>query len=250
MQKRVILSIVLSIVLIGGAVWTRPSNARNTNPELIGVYNEAGEMEIYDITDFLTSNTASTTPLTKTDMVGRQLISDYLNLTTSGKATESNINSLINQHIESISHLNEKIVFDRSDLQTIEDSKANFQKYNDIVTKIEEERQTKVKSVYAKTTNVSTLNADTFFLTDSIGLAYETAAQKLMKVPTPLSLASIHTQLINNFLSTASGMRSISKVDEDPVATLSSMVTVNNNTKEERVLLGQIITILKNNNVQ
>ena len=204
MRFRIGLALCLSLILISTTVWFR-SHSNKTAPTLVAVDNSAAS-ETNDYTPTSTSDLGTQAPdenLTTTDLVGRQLITDYINLARAGQATDENLASLGNKYADGVSNLqlNSAPIVSLSDLSTVADTKANFKTYDEITTKIDSERVATVNQAYGKGQDLETLSSGIYILAKTIGEAYEGAATKLKGIKVPISLASLHLKLINNYLS-------------------------------------------------
>ena len=77
-----------------------------------------------------------------------------------------------------------------------------------------------------------------------VTLVEDYEAKKLEILPVPTSLAFDHLLLINSYLSSATAMGAISKMETDSVAGFSGMVILNDNLKKEDILIAEISQIL------
>jgi hypothetical protein len=247
MKGKVISSVLLSLVLIVGAFVVRSSKAPNgLGPELVSVHNEAGDFEIYNIQDFFLTSTP-TSQLSMTDMVGRSLITDYIGLAKDDKLTEENVAALMNYHIENLKNINKANKIDSSSLKIVEDSQINFQNYSDITTSIEKERQKSVRDYNASTGSFKKLGVEVYSFATNVSSAYDTAINKMMGVPVPESLITYHMELINNFISTSTGLKSIANTELDSTASLAGLSLVDESIKQEGSIINQIIAVLIKN---
>ena len=114
LRVRFISALVISIVLVGGAMWFRfVKIPPYTNPVATVTQVEQVESTSTDdllLTDFFNTETSipatSTTALSQTDLIGRQLFSDYLALKSEGKTTPDDINAFAASLAESIKNHN------------------------------------------------------------------------------------------------------------------------------------------------
>ncbi|MDO8565059.1 MAG: hypothetical protein Q7R67_00300 [bacterium] len=243
MRWNLALAFSVSLLLVGYASWSRFTTASTTTPNLIAVEsqatNEADYQEI--LNDFLEPKATSSTPvvtqaqpLTKTDMLSRELFSDYIGLAGSGQATEGTITALANKYVENLPKLNSTEVVSFSDLRVVSNTKANFQKYAEEFAEIE--------NTFAEAlgSNDSPL---------SFSKAYTVAAKSLKKTGVPSALTSQHLQLINSYLLSSTGMEVLSRMDSDPTTAFSGLVAVNEDLEKEAQLIKNITDILKSNGI-
>ncbi len=240
MHPGLIASLLISLVLVGGAVFYRLSD-KNSNPSygLTVVSSsetdeEKGFLDNFIKKDDVSSTQATTTTLTTSDLIGRGLISDYVNLAVNQKNDPGNINTLVNQYVESIPTLIVSEQISYLDLKTTSNTKENFEEYAQTFAKV-----------------MSTLS-QTIQKDDSpqnISKAYTTAVDVFKKTDVPLSIGSQHLQLINSYLSTSAGMSALSKMVEDPTTAFSGLTVVNANVEKELRLVKEIANILKLNGI-
>src|SRR3989344_5484480 len=98
MRSRTILAVILSLVLVIGASLTRLNKNSYNSATLTAVERPLASNEYEDLIKNYLENTPTSTStpadLTNTDLIGRQLLTDYLNLNSAGQATDANINTL------------------------------------------------------------------------------------------------------------------------------------------------------------
>lgn len=145
MRNRVAFALFLSLLLVGTATWMRSENySENPSYSLTEVKNTSPKDDSFSIESFLgiKENKAESeeVELSKTDIIGRQLILDYVELATSGQATEANIAALAERYVESIPNLNTVTKISPFDVKSVANNLANFQRYNDEASIIETQR--------------------------------------------------------------------------------------------------------------
>lgn len=247
MLFRVGIALLVSVVLIGGATWVRTSQGKQA-PTLFGVEGTKSEdanpySNAYWPEQSLTQNEGN---LTKTDLISRQLMGDFITLSTQGEATEENISKLVNNYVEIIPTISSSITITVSDLKTVPNTRQNFLDYDRISTIIAKARASSISNAYKYSTTGGGSGAF-YSLAGEIGKAYEKAAEEHRSQNVPLALAEAHVRLINNYYSTAAGMKSISQVDTDSAGALAGMVNVSKTMKEEEQIVSEIISILTKN---
>jgi len=258
MKPWIATALFVSILLIGTATWIRFQNQTKTSVGLIAV-NNAGLSSSTEPTisgpNFLAnqdlSNTGTSTDenLSGTDMIGRQMIIDYVNLATSGQASDESINALANQYVEKIPNLSSASVASYLDIKTVPNEKVNFQNYNDSLTKIQKDYSAVLNSIPVEITNASTPGPKFYSAIKSISTAYSETVTKLKMLPTPIALVQVHLKLINNYLSSASAMKAVSETEKDPAFAFAGLVTIGNNLKETNLIIGEINQILAKNGI-
>ncbi len=249
------MALFVSVVLVGGASWSRFAGAEKPVSDLLTVEERAASNDYYDklFLDSLeataTTSAASQEPLTGTDLIGRQLILDYVDMATKGQATAANITALADRYIESIPTLNQAQTISYTELKTVSDTKANFQNYADELTKIYGTYATQISLARSRGGNLDTLNPAFYAFTLAFSAAYTEVAGKLKNLPVPATLASTHLQLINNYLSSAAAMKAISETEQDSARAFAGLIAMNENVEKELAILREIERILISNGI-
>jgi hypothetical protein len=246
------LSILVSIVFIGGAVWLRASqtNSANENLGLESVPNS--EVAIFEGSPqdvYLGEKATSTQNLNQTDLLGRQLFSDYLNLSSQGSVTSEKINNLANSYADNILNLQTSSKIDKSSLTITTNSQATLSTYGTAVLTLRIRYGDAVQKLVNQT---GAKNADDPKVQDlmlSISQTYKQAAQDLINMPVPQSLADNHLKLINNYLSSSEAARTIANADTDPMGAYAALNVQVKNGEEENLLLGNIQSIMAANGI-
>ncbi|MBX4195798.1 hypothetical protein KW796_02495 [Candidatus Parcubacteria bacterium] len=247
MRFRILLALSLSIVLIFGATWTRRSTL--SQPVLVSVESPASisgsTPDSADLSYDESISRAKNDPLSTTDLVSRQLLLDYINLSSTGQATPDNLDSLASQYVEKISALSQTPKISLMDLNTVADSKASLTAYDKSVTAIETEKIETVNRAYVKIAD----SADIYSLTEAIASAYKKASEKLKSIPVPASVAQKHAELINNYIATSAGMESITDTNGDSIAAFAGIAAINDAVGKEDQILNEIAAILMKNGI-
>ena len=252
MRARIISALLLSVVLIVGATWLKFDRNNPAEASLVSVENKPGQdTDTYIPTSEANlSNPVSTTTeerLTTTDLVGRQMIIDYLNLANAGSVTKESLDNLAEKYVDMVPSLATSPQISPAEIKLVTNSKNNFISYDEITTKIETERIKIINNIYASNGVSDILDVKFYKLAGAVGVAYENAAKRFLDIPVPALLAPAHTKLINNYLSTASGMKSISELDKDSITAFSGAIALNKSIGEEKMIVNEIIAILLKN---
>lgn len=252
MRFRVALAILISVLFIGWASWSRLMTPIKSASNLVVIqaFEENGEEDLWA---FLTPKTATSTtssePLTNTDLIGRGLILDYVGLAANGQATEAGISRLADKYVESISTLNKAETIGYLDLKRVPDTKANFQKYADEMIKIHQSYAQTIQSSAIDESMLTSINTSTSALAASFSKAYAAAALSLKGVAVPNSLLQSHLKLVNSYLSSAVAMAAISNLDTDSAAGFAGLIALNQNLLQEEVARAEISQILTSNGI-
>lgn len=255
MRLRLALAFLVSIALIGAASWFRLTTSENAPSNIVAV-EQFGTSDVYDgniLRDFLepkaTSTTSVETTLSNTDLIGRQLILDYVGLAASGGAGPESIDALANKYIDNLPALNDTPSIGYADIKTVPNTKSNFQNYADEITKIYIEYAERISKASIGGDNLNTLNPALYSFALTFNAAYIDAALKLQNLSVPASLAPIHLQLVNSYLSSAAATKAVSETEEDSAAAFAGLVILNKNVVKEKTLINEIDRTLISNGI-
>lgn len=238
---RLTIALSISVALIGGAMWFRFGQTTYTSSNIVAVDNlEPSLSNDAFLEDFLATSTlastktTSTEPLSQTDIIGRQLFSDYIALKSQGQVTPSNINALADKYAEGIINLNISArQVSLNQIIVVLDSEENLAIYGNAVVNIRNKYKNLVTAQYGVggVTDINSTAFSTFMST--VGKLYQSAANELLSIKIPLPLAKNHVDLVNNYLVTAEAMESISHFSDDPAQALASLNVRTKNAEEE-----------------
>lgn len=253
MKRGVTFSLIISVLLIGGALFFRFKDSI-PNQGLITAQNNLSDSYYKDLTEaFL--NTASSTSisaegdvveatqpsLNTTDIVSRQLISDYITLEQNGQATESNLNTLASQYADSIKTIITPVQITLTDLKIVKDSSQSIKTYSNELGLIYNSYLGQLNIAHPITSADSTATQS---LANQILSLYTETATKLKTMPVPIGLADLHLQLTNIILSDVTSSQAIANSELDPTAALAGLITFRNNATKEQNIMGKIQQLL------
>ncbi|MEX2013419.1 MAG: hypothetical protein WD897_00690, partial [Parcubacteria group bacterium] len=234
----------ISVALIGGALLFRYLPTSSTPAQIIAVSHiEPFSSEDAVLADFFSTETAlptsSTTPLSQTDLIGRQLFSDYIGLKSQGDVTSSNINILANKYAESIKNFDVVIPkVNPNQVIVLPDSKENLATYGNAMTNIRNRYKnlvtTEAQSSEGDITDINSPAFSTFM--GAVGKLYQASANELTLMGVPTSLASNHINLINNHLESAEVMTSLGNTAKDPIRAYAALSIYAQHTDKESEL--------------
>src|SRR4051812_19067963 len=125
MHRRLGIALSLSALLIGGALTFRLVSARSIPPTLAAVPTTGSDVTIVDspIASVIApaATSTSTEPLTTTDLIGRQMLSDYLNLAAAGEATDDSVAALAAKYVDNIGAASPVDVATSADIHVVPD---------------------------------------------------------------------------------------------------------------------------------
>jgi hypothetical protein len=247
MLFRVGLAVLVAIVLVGGAVWIRTDSGKRFSNSLVGVDGGTvvrSDQRFDPLRPDLSGEGAEN--LTKTDIISRELLSDYMNLAMMEEDSSRNLSQLLDNYISSVPELTDAPQVESADIKVVADSKAAFVAYDEKAYQIDQERTSAISRTYGAG-DVS--NEEAHNVAGEIADAYRTAANKMLLIPTPESLVVAHWKLINNYLSTAHALSSVAALNEDSIGALAGMVSVQESLATERKIVNEIVAILTKNGI-
>lgn len=243
---RLTIALSISVVLIGGAMWSRFGQTSYVSSSIVAVENldPAVSNEAF-LADFISTttpiSTTSAEPLSQTDIIGRQLFLDFMALKSSGQITPSSISSLANKYAENLVGQNMQVKqISLKQVVVVTDSEENFIAYSKAITNIRNEYKNIVTIQYSKEGVTDTNNQAFSTFMDAVGKLYEAAAGKLLATKVPVSLSQNHVELINNYLENAKAMEALANMSDDPMSAVTALKTQTENTNKERGLLLKI----------
>jgi hypothetical protein len=261
MRFRLSIALLLSIVLIGSALWFRLAQAEKpgtltlvtdtTADNSASAASAVTDLDNTDATDLVPKASTTTPPenLSTTDLISRSLLSDYIDLAANGEDTDDNLNTLANKYADQVPGLTTAKTLKASDIVTLDDSASNYQNYTNEFNKIHKAYADYLNSAKVQKKNITDLGPDLYFAARAFSTAYSVAADSLSKLPVPLSLASLHLELINTYYSSAAAMSAISKTENDSATAFAGLVTLSSNLKLEDELMIQIGETINNHGV-
>lgn len=248
-------ALVVSIALIGGATWFRFVRIPPYSAQLVAVKEvEQFPSEDTYLEDFLNASTSlatvPTTPLSRTETIGRQLFSDYIALKSQGRVTPDNINALANQYAESIKNFDVSIPkVNLNQIAALPDSEENLATYGNAMASIRNKYKNLVAAQVGDSGSKITDTSSPAFSTlmGAIGKLYQASANELLLIGVPTSLASNHKDLINHYLESAEVMESLSNARKDQTRAYAALsIYAQHTDKESELLLNIRKTLMAN----
>src|SRR3989344_4082732 len=139
-RVRIVATLLFSIALIGVALWSRLARDANA-PKNIAVVSNTERLSndfVYNEVFLKDISSASSTPLSNTDLVARQLFSYFIDLTSRGQASPDNIQDLAERYAEGI--LNQGTTVAKkvtlNEISVVLDSEENLSAYSQSVNSI------------------------------------------------------------------------------------------------------------------
>lgn len=249
MRSRLLLAVCLAVLLVGGAAWKR-LESKEISPagNLVAVSDTANTdatstIDAADSTADLNatgSDATSSVRLTDTDVVSRQLFSDYVNLEANGQATQDNLNALGDEYAASVVSNSQAQVMYMNDLNMVNDSKVNIQAYGDALSKIYALYSPQLITVSKANTDPNDFGPSTISFAQKVSAIYQEEADALRVVPVPDSFAADDLKLVNFYLTSAWNMLSISNTNTDPADAYAAIASETNLDGQEQTILTSI----------
>jgi hypothetical protein len=250
MRFRLALALSISILLIGAASWSRISSHKTTKVDLIAVENRQAENNAYYndvIVPALEESATSSAPteaLTGTDLIGRQLILDYVNLASNGQADEDNLKSLAERYIDSVPTLNSAPIVSPEEISVVPDKIANIQKYADNLSRIHAEYSGAINKAGNEMIDMNKSGPDYYAFAQAASSIYSTTVNKLKALSVPAPLVESHIRLINSYLANSTSMQAVARANTDSATAFAGLIALNDNSGKERDALDEITRII------
>lgn len=252
MRRSVIFSISLSLILIVGALSLRIFS-NNSSANLVAGGAKTEEAYVKDVF-FNTAQDSSTPqentdePLSDTDLIGRQMILDYVALARNGEASAENLAALAEKYIDNVPNLTRAKSISYLDLNIVSNNPSNIRNYSESIEKIYKDYSSSLIGAYAKNGQIS-LNSQSEALMAKMGEIYGQAASRLQNMSVPGAVAEYHLSLVNLYLQNAAAMAALSQADSNPASSFAGLISLKSNVEKEREILNQIEETLKENAV-
>lgn len=256
MQRRhLIFAVTISCVLILGALWFRFFRAETyTAPAgLVAVGDNSAESLNEAITTYLetssTSTATSSIALTQTDTLSRQLILDYVDLATSGKADDASLQALADKYVDQVPSLAKSQIIPLKDIKTTFNNKKTIQAYANGFARVVIEYHGALKEMsdnqsYAADDETAAKGFKT------LGATYDHMVLELKELTVPIAVLPQHLKLINYYSSDAGAVKLLSNTSADPSTAFAGIITWKKNIDEEELVAEAIIKTLTANGAQ
>lgn len=251
MKTRIVFALCVSLFFIGGATWFRFTNTANIVSNIELVERPDPQVVSREILDAFISTSTPTEnrPLSDTDVIARQLIIDYINLATSGGASDEAVNTLAEKYVETIPSIASEAPSIRiSDIQLVDDTLTNFQTYANQALEIYASYAQAMASVSLEE-SVNFNNPAVGPSAKALGVVYKNTAEKLQNINVPVALSQEHIRLVNNYLTSSVAMTDLSELGKDPAKSFAGILAINKSLNEEGLILQNIEKILTDNGV-
>lgn len=243
-------ALVVSVALIGGALWFRFIRVPHYSAPLVAVTEDlalaSNEMLLKDFMGGSTTpSTVSTAELSETDILSRQIFSEYISLKSKNNVNPNSINALASKYAEAIVKTDipvEKVTLNQ--LTILPDSQTSLSNYGTAITNIRAKYKNLAADAYTGS-DVTDITGQAFSkFMGEVGKLYKASANELLLVGVPKSLSENHLSIINNYLESAEALKFISNTSKDPARAYAGLNVYSKNSDAELKLFSQIQTTL------
>lgn len=246
MRPGITMALIASLSLVGWATWYRVISSNKPINNLVAIETSKVAQAAYDelISKYLQAPTnprTNTGSLTTTDLVGRQLIMDYLSLAENGQATDANLAALATKYIEGIPTVLATPAVSGLELKVVSNEARNFQLY---ASELEGMYQSYATSLLGSAKGKISLDSAGAKMFTKMGEIYTDAAETLKRISVPAALAEDHLALINVYLKNASAVRALAAFNTDPASSFAGLLSYKTNTDKEAETITKIENVL------
>lgn len=258
MKPGIIAALVASVILIGSALYVR-FDRQSAPPSLVALNNEKLPDEYYSqvVSNFLgassTSAVAASTPstnnepLTTTDLVGRQLILDYVGLIQAGDTSAESFSNLADRYSDSIPGIVSVNKLTLLDLHVVSNTNTNFTAYSQALGSAYSNYASQLVGSYSS--NNVTLSASSIDMFKKMSRIYQQIGDSLKAMSVPSDVSSLHLELTNIYLENAINMGALGDAQSDPAASLAGLIAYRSNAAAEQEVILKIQKILSDHGV-
>jgi hypothetical protein len=243
-------TVALILIILSITVVYRKSSSKDKGELGILVSSENTATSINSLGS---SNSNSPESTNQTDILSKQVFTNYIALQQSGNLNESNVQALTDQLsaqiLDSSASAKTYTVFD---LKVIAGATPEeIKDYGDQLFLI----RTKYQNAYIRgsiapnSPYIDPSESGMMRVFKDLQNLYERVVVDLSQMSVPDGLAELHLQLMNIYSASAFGLSQFSQLDIDPVAALSGLNVYNKNSDQEEVILQKIARYFVNNGI-
>jgi len=250
MPRRLGIALSFSALLIGSATLHRFAYAQKPAPYLAAATSEAPNIDSEDtsLTDTALLPDATDTPseqLTTTDLIGRQLFMDYLDLAQNGQATDANIEKLGDNYAANLARIDTPAPYTPVALNVVPDSSQAFKAYSSAFSALYNKYTNQARVNMSAAGDMSDLaNPNFSSAMQDMSVLYSRAVKELAAISVPSSLADEHQKIIELYTDNARALRALSQINTDPASAYAALGTQAKNTQAEKDTIASIASTL------
>lgn len=203
--------------------------------------------------DSLTLKALATPGEDATDALSKDVFSEYISLKKSGNLNPTSIDQLAERITSNIA-LPANAEFKEANLKTFDDKdSAMVRVYGNTFALIEKKYrdQYELDPIQSEdlSTGLTSANPSSIQKIDRASKMYSDMAHELMTLSVPKSLASIHTDLANNYMQSSQGLKNMELLQKDPTRAIIGIEQHTKASSEEPLLLTKIINFFGTNGI-
>lgn len=237
---RIIVALSLSVLLIGGTLWTKFRDSATASVALtsssLNYDSPAEELAAY--------NKASGENLNQTELMSRKLVADYFALKASGKATPDNIAKLGAQYGNELFITGTHSSVGSGEIRVAEDSNEHLSAYYRSLMETRARHKKVLDSSFQENEFKDVFASDFSQFMKLTSKEYMAIAQELLKMPVPKSLAENHLALINNYLAGSELAALISEIESNPAPAFAAFESQFKTGEQEEALVANVKVFL------
>ncbi len=198
----------------------------------------------------MSSVTASTTVLTRTDLLTKKLFSDYMNLKQNGAVTSKDLQSIASRGVSTLYAEKSENVYVMKDLnvQLGVTSQADTLTFANKATSVFLKLSSK-KEVLGGLVGINIESKQYGIATNAIADVYSNLAKSLLALQVPKELSITYLTLINTYARTAIEFRNLGHINEDPALAASALQKIQNYQTEQENALAVIGKFFESQNI-
>ena len=173
-----------------------------------------------------TKRASSTAPLTNTDIMGRELLANYLQLQKTGQTSNKDaVTFVANQLVDNaMSRMATAAVYYSTDINISKKyDVASLTSYSNGLSKILDTSMPKKNEVYVVTDVADTGDMSLLKNIDPIIDGYKQTLQSLLSIPVPEPLSPYHLMLVNGVSMQFFNAQQLRKISSDPLSGLAAV---------------------------
>lgn len=199
-----------------------------------------------------TTQNSTSTP-NQTDILSKQVFSNFMTLQESGNLNNQTVQSLTDQlSSQIIDNQPTTKIYTYADLKIIPNpTTEDIKNYGNQLFLL----RTKYQNAYIRgaispdSPYIDPSQAGMMRVFSSMGVLYEQITGDLLKMSVPAGLADLHLQLINMYSSSAFGIKQFEQLDTDPISAISGLNLYNQNSGQEDTIIQKIANYFGNNGI-
>jgi hypothetical protein len=243
MRLSLTLAIAISIVLVGTASWLRFVSAKDSSSNIQLMASDKSRDFSRDAFDlYLTSlrndEFSEQEPLTDTDLMGRQLLMDFLKLSSSNEDSDKNLQDLADFYSTNITNLIVSPKLESSSLTIVPTSKISLTTYAEKMASIYLKYEKLIEEALSRSTNETSMAR-------TLSGLHTNRAGELKSLQVPRDMSAVHLKLTNNYLSSGYHYKILSEAASDPVRAFAAFALESEKETENGLLYAHVVEILE-----